>query len=95
MTTVAKAAFDQNGDGQLDQEDLKILTVKGVELAKAVAAEVGSLAKVVASSSLVKDTAAAAAVGAAIAIPVPIVGPATGAVVGAVIGAYSHITKKS
>jgi hypothetical protein len=94
VTTVAKAAFDQNGDGQLDQEDLKILTTKGVELAKAVSAEVGSLAKSVASSSLVKETAAAAAVGAAIAIPVPVVGPATGAVVGAVIGAYSHITKK-
>lgn len=92
--TVVTAAFDQNGDGQLDQEDLKILTEKGGAIAKAVAAETGGLAKSVASSPLVKDTAAAAAVGAAIAVPVPLIGPATGAVVGAAIGAYSHITKK-
>lgn len=94
MNTVATAAFDQNGDGKLDQEDLKILTVKGVALAKVAAAEAGTLAKSVASSPLVKDTAAAAAVGAAIAVPVPLVGPAAGAVVGAALGAYSHITKK-
>ncbi|MDI4635822.1 hypothetical protein J7U46_22340 [Pelomonas sp. V22] len=94
VATVATAAFDQNGDGQLDQEDLKILTEKGVALAKVAAVEVGALAKSAASSPLVKDTAAAAAVGAAIAVPVPLVGPAAGAVVGAAIGAYAHITKK-
>lgn len=87
VETVATTVFDQNGDGKLDQEDLKLLTEKGIELAKAAS-------KSIASSELVKDTASAAAVGAAIAIPVPFVGPAAGAVVGAALGAYSHVTKK-
>ena len=87
VETVATTVFDQNGDGKLDQEDLKLLTEKGIELATAAS-------KSIASSELVKDTASAAAVGAAIAIPVPFVGPAAGAVVGAALGAYSHVTKK-
>lgn len=87
VTTIAITALDQNGDGEVDQEDVRILTQKSLAVSKAVV-------KDVASSSLVKDTAAAAAVGAVIAIPVPLVGPATGAVIGAALGAYSNLRKK-
>ena len=87
LSTIATSAFDQNGDGQLDQEDVRIATEKCVALAKEVAKEI-------ASSSLAKDTASAAAVGAIIAIPVPLIGPMTGAVIGATLGAYKHFTKK-
>ena len=93
-STVATAALDQNGDGKLDQQDLKIMTEKGVALARATAEEAGVLAKQVASSELVRDAAAGAAVGAAIAIPVPLVGPGAGAVAGAAIGVYAHLRKK-
>ena len=93
-STIATTIFDQNGDGSLDQEDLKILTEKSIDLSKLAAESVIDAAKSIASSDLVKDSAAAAAVGAVIAVPVPLVGPATGAVVGAIVGAYSHLTKK-
>jgi hypothetical protein len=87
LSTIAISAFDQNGDGQIDQEDVKIATEKCVSALKEVSKEI-------ASSNLVKETATAAAVGAAIAIPVPLIGPVTGAVVGATLGAYKHFTKK-
>jgi hypothetical protein len=92
--TVATTVLDQNGDGQLSQEDLKILTEKGLAAAKTVASEVGAVVQQAAKSDLVKETAGAAIVGAAIALPLPIVGPATGAVVGAALGAYSHLVNK-
>ena len=69
-------------------------TEKSIDLSKLAAESVIDAAKSIASSDLVKDSAAAAAVGAVIAVPVPLVGPATGAVVGAIVGAYSHLTKK-
>ncbi len=87
LSTIAIAAFDQNGDGELNQEDLKIATEKCVDFVKVASKEI-------ASSSLVKETAAAAAIGAAIAIPVPLIGPMVGAAVGASLGAYKHFTKK-
>ncbi|MDP3876453.1 MAG: hypothetical protein Q8Q50_05685 [Methylobacter sp.] len=87
LSTIAVAALDQNGDGELNQEDLKIATEKCVDLVKAASKEI-------ASSSLVKETAAAAAIGAAIAIPAPLIGPMAGAFVGASLGAYKHFTKK-
>ena len=74
--TVATTLFDQNDDGKVDQQDLKILTEKTARLTKKVAVEVGS-------SETVKRTATAAAIGAVIAVPVPVVGPVAGAVVGA------------
>lgn len=92
--TAAIAAFDQNGDGKFDQDDIKIMAQKGVEAAKVVANEAGDLAKSVAKSGLVKDTAAAAAVGAVVASALPLIGTATGAAVGAVLGAYSHVKSK-
>jgi hypothetical protein len=93
-TTVTTTIFDQNGDGTLDQEDLKIITEKGIELSKSAAQSITDAAKTIAASDLVKETAGAAMVGAAISIPVPVIGPATGAVIGAALGAYSHLTKK-
>lgn len=94
ISTVATTVLDQNGDGELNQEDLKLLTEKGMKAVGAVATEAGRIVKEAASSELVKESAAAAAVGAAIAIPVPVVGPATGAVIGAAIGAYKNVTRK-
>lgn len=94
ISTVATTVLDQNGDGELNQDDLKLLTKKGMKVVSSVASEAGRIAKEAASSELVKESAAAAAVGAAIAIPVPIIGPATGAVIGAAIGAYKNVTRK-
>ena len=87
LSTIAISAFDQNGDGQIDQEDVRIATEKCVSALK-------EASKEIASSNLAKETATAAAVGAAIAIPVPLIGPVTGAVVGATLGVYKHFTKK-
>jgi len=96
LSTIATAALDQNGDGELNQEDLKLATEKCVALAKEAAKEIASssLAKEIVTSSLVKDTASLAAVGAFIAIPVPLIGPMAGAAIGATLGAYKHFTKK-
>lgn len=94
VATVATTALDQNGDGIFDQEDIKLLTQSSLAATKAVATEMGGLAKEVVSSELVKDAASAAAVGAAIAIPVPLIGPTAGAVIGGVIGVYTNLRKK-
>jgi hypothetical protein len=86
--TVATTILDQDGDGKLDQEDLKQLTQKGLSLAKSAATEVARVTSEAAKSDLAKDSAAAAVVGAAIAVPVPLIGPAAGAAIGAALGAY-------
>lgn len=93
-STVATTVLDQNGDGKVDQEDVRILTEKGIALTKIGGIEVAKAVKSIASSDLIKESAAAAAVGAAIAIPVPIIGPATGALIGGATGAYLHIKNK-
>lgn len=85
---------DLNGDGKVDDEDLKIAVSKGRKAASVAIKEVGELAKETLKSDLVKDVAAGAAVGAVIAVPVPIVGPATGAVIGGTLAAYKNFTKK-
>ena len=90
----AELVGDLNGDGKVNDEDLKIAVAKCKEITKAVADEAGVLAKEVAKSDLVKDVASGAAVGAVLAVPVPLVGPATGAVVGGVMGAYKNFNKK-
>ena len=92
--TVATTILDQDGDGKLDQEDLKQLTQKGLSLAKRSATEVARVTSEAAKSDLAKDSAAAAVVGAAIAVPVPLIGPAAGAAIGAALGAYKNLTKK-
>jgi hypothetical protein len=87
LSTIATSVFDQNGDGQLDQQDVKIATEAFVSALK-------DVSRGVASSSLAKETATAAVVGAAIAIPIPLIGPVVGATIGATLGAYKHFTKK-
>ena len=72
-STVANTAFDQNGDGVFDQEDLKLLTKKGLDVGKAVAKEAGNMAKQASQSALVQDVAAAAAVGAVLGTMIPLV----------------------
>lgn len=85
---------DLNGDGKVDGEDLKIAIAKGKEVASMVANEAGILAKEVARSEMVKDTAAGAAVGAVLASFVPLVGTATGAVVGGAVVAGKKLLSK-
>jgi hypothetical protein len=92
-STVANTAFDQNGDGVFDQEDLKLLTKKGLDVGKAVAKEAGNMAKQASQSALVQDVAAAAAVGAVLGTMIPLVGTVGGTVIGGVGGAYGHIKK--
>lgn len=86
-STIATAAFDQNGDGTFDQEDLKILTRKLVATGM-------DAAKEIAQSDLVKKAAAGAVVGGAIASVVPGIGTAVGAVIGAGGATYKHFTDK-
>lgn len=85
---------DLNGDGKFDGEDLKIAIAKGKEVASIVASEAGALAKDVARSEMVKDTAAGAAVGAALASVVPLVGTVTGAVIGGAAVAAKKLLSK-
>lgn len=86
-STIATAAFDQNGDGTFDQDDLKILTQKFVATGM-------DAAKGIAQSDLVKKSAAGAVVGGAIASVVPGIGTVAGAVIGAGGAAYKHFTEK-
>lgn len=85
---------DLNGDGKVDEEDLKIALAKGKELATMAANEAGTLAKEVLKSNLVKDAAAGAVVGAVLVSPIPFVGTAAGAVIGGTIGAVNSLGKK-
>lgn len=93
-TTIATTILDQNGDGILDQEDVRLMTEKGISVAKDGAREGAALVKDAASSGLAKEAAAGALVGAAVASVVPFIGTGAGAVVGAALGTYSHLTKK-
>ena len=90
---VATQIGDLNGDGKIDAEDFKIAAAKAKQMASTAADEAVKLGKDVMQSGLVKDVAAAAAVGAVIAIPIPIIGPVVGATVGAGLGVYKNITK--
>jgi hypothetical protein len=85
---------DLNGDGKVDEEDLKIALAKGKALATMAANEAGTLAKEVLKSNLVKDAAAGAVVGAVLVSPIPFVGTAAGAVIGGTIGAVTSLGKK-
>lgn len=87
-STIGTTLLDQNGDGQLDQADVKIATEKAASAVKAIAAEV-------ASSNLAKDAATGAAIGAVIALPIPLVGSVNGATVGATVGVIASLRKRS
>lgn len=91
--TVTMQLGDLNGDGKIDEEDLKIATARAKEFASAATKEAVNVGKDALRSDLAKDAAAGAAVGAAVAIPIPLVGPAVGAVVGAGLGVYKNLTK--
>lgn len=92
--TIAVTALDQDGDGILSQNDVKIMTKKGLAAGKAGAEASLEAATEVAKSDLVKESAAAAVVGAAVAAPIPIIGVGTGALIGGAIGAYAHFRSK-
>ena len=92
--TIATSALDQDGDGNFDQDDIKILTEKSINTGKAAVDKSTEILKDAAKSTLAKDVAAGAAVGAAVAIPVPLIGPAAGSVIGAGLGVYKNITGK-
>jgi hypothetical protein len=92
--TIAVSALDQDGDGDFDQDDIKILTEKSIKAGKVVADKSFDILKDAVKSTLAKDVAAGAAVGAAVAIPVPVIGPVAGSVIGAGLGAYKNITGK-
>lgn len=85
---------DLNGDGKVDEEDLKIALAKGKEFATMAASEAGTLAKGVLKSDLVKDAAAGAVVGAVLVSPIPFVGSVAGAVFGGAVGAATSLRKK-
>lgn len=95
VKTIATTVLDQDGDGQFDQSDIKILSEKGAEITKSAMANIGKLAKEASRSRMAKDAATGATIGAAVAIPVPIIGPMAGAVVGAGIGVYKNVTGDS
>lgn len=91
--TVAITILDQDGDGKVSQDDVKIITEKGKVLAEKAADEVISIAKEAKKSNLLMEAAAGAIVGALIAIPVPFIGPLYGAAIGASIGLYAHVVR--
>jgi len=84
---------DLNGDGKVDNEDLKIAMGKAKRIASKVADEARTLGKGVVKNEMVKDAVAGAAIGAVVAIPVPVIGPMAGAAIGAGLGAYKNLTK--
>jgi hypothetical protein len=91
---IATQIGDLNGDGKVDEEDLKIATARAKGFASDAAVGAAKMGKEALKSDMAKDAAAGAAVGAAVAIPIPLIGPAAGAVVGAGLGIYKNITKK-
>ena len=94
VTKAAVLVGDINGDGKVDEEDVRITTEWTKKQAVALGSEAARLGKQAARSDLAKDAATGAAVGAAIAVPVPLIGPAVGAAIGASIGAYRNLTGK-
>jgi len=93
-STLAIQVGDLNGDGKVDEEDLKIASEWAKKKANTVGDEASRLGKEALRSDMVKDAAAGAAVGAAIAVPIPIIGPLAGATVGAGLGVYKNIMSK-
>jgi hypothetical protein len=94
FASAATAVGDLNGDGRVDELDLKIAAERLRKVASSASDEAGRLGREVARSDLAKDAATGAAIGAVVAVPVPVVGPVAGAVIGAGIGMYKNVTKK-
>jgi hypothetical protein len=86
---------DFNGDGKVDQDDLRIATEWAKKKASAIGNEASQFGKEAVRTGLAKDVASSAAVGAAVAIPVPVIGPLLGAAIGAGVGVYKNLSKKN
>lgn len=93
-STAAILVGDLNGDGKVDEEDLKIAAEWAKKKANTIGNEASRLSKEALRSEMVKDAAAGAAIGAAIAVPVPVIGPLAGATIGAGLGVYKNIISK-
>jgi len=91
--TIAVAVFDQNGDGEVTKEDIRILSKRGANAGKKVAERTVKIIEEASKTELVKEAAAGALVGAAVAVPVPLIGPVAGAAIGASIGVYANVTR--
>jgi len=91
--TTMKSLTDLNGDGKIDEEDLKIALEKAKSVGGAVAEEAGEMAKSAAKHPMVKDAAAGALVGGALASIIPGVGTAVGAAVGAAFSVFTGRNK--
>lgn len=87
--TTMTSITDLNGDGKIDEEDLKIALDKAKSVGGVVAEEAGEMAKTATKHPLVKDAAAGALVGGAIGTVFPIVGTTIGAAVGAAFSVLS------
>lgn len=94
LSSAASLVGDLNGDGKIDEEDMRIAAEWAKQKAVALGDEASRLGKEAVRSDLAKDAASGAAIGAAVAIPVPVVGPIAGAVIGAGLGMYKNMTGK-
>lgn len=92
---IARSVGDLNGDGKLDDEDLRIAREAVKKAAGAVGAEAAELGKAVLRHEMTKDAAAGAAIGALVAVPIPLVGPAVGAAVGAAFSVTRGVLGKA
>jgi hypothetical protein len=93
LSSAATLVGDLNGDGKVDEDDLRIASQWAKDAACSAAEEAVRLGKHALRSDMVKDAAAGAVAGAAIAAPVPFVGSVTGATVGAGLGIYKNLNK--
>lgn len=93
VSGLATRVGDLNGDGKLDEEDVRIAKQWATNKATTIGEEATKLGRDAIRSDLAKDAASGAAVGAVVAVPIPLVGPAFGAVIGAGLGVYKNITK--
>lgn len=84
-SAVSRSVGDLNGDGKVDEEDLRIAQNALKRTATVVGAEAAGFGKSVLRHEMTKDAATGAIIGAAIAAPLPLVGPAVGAAAGAAI----------
>lgn len=94
VSSSASLLGDLNGDGKIDEVDVRIAADWARKKATELGNEASRMTKEALRSDMAKDAAAGAAVGAAIAVPVPVIGPIAGAAIGAGVGVYKNLTKK-